>query len=640
MTLSRFIACVFVLIPWMLQAQIASVTEYQKKYPGESAVYLVKRQTYTMDIVNDSLSFTTDHYEERLFLDANAKNYAKEKIYASTLNPISAIKAYTLTPVEDKYKSFPVKEMSSSNVMSSGVFYDDLKEYSLMYSQLQPGSKTTLSYSEKYMLPQLLRPYNFSAEYPIDLSELILICNNNITFDKILFNISDKELEYTQVKKGNYTTHTWRMKDVPAMTFEGKALDSRYYSPQLYVQVKKIHTSKGDKDYFQNQKSLYKWLYTFVNRVQQEKNPSIQALADSIKKVSSTEYELSKNIFYWVQNNINYVAFENGYEGFIPRYASDVYNKRYGDCKDMANLISQIHKNAGIDANIAWIGTRDIPYKITELPSPCDFNHMISAVHIKDSTYFLDATGKYQPFGFPTSFIQGKQALIAKSNDNFAIVEVPTLPKERNLVFDSIYCTFSDFLMRGKGIRTIAGYPKINFTYQYIGEHKEERTQLLKGYLKSGNNKCKVTNATVANIEDKDKDLVFSYDFELPDYMITYENEVFINLHLDKIYNTEIIDTALRKMDYEREFKTLLNEVIVFEIPKGYVLKSVPGNKSYKYEKAGFNFKYEVKGNKVFLSKSIYIDSLLIEKEYFRNWNMMIAELNKAYKENNILLKK
>jgi hypothetical protein len=623
-----------------LLGQVLTTKEYQAKYPGESAVYLIKRQTFKMDLVKDTLSVTSIHKDECIFLDVNAKNHAKDHIYSGSLSPVSNISAETRIPLGNgKFKSYPVKQMSLSAAFNSGVFYDDLKKYEFVYPQLQEGAITSLSYSVNYLLPQLINPFRFSAGYPCELSEVVLECHNDILFDTLLFNVTVDKIEYSQVKKGSYTIHTWRMRNVPSMVFEGRSLDVDYYAPQIYFKVNKINTAKGQKVYFENQQGLYDWLYTFVDKVQNENDASIQKLSDSIRAVSKSDYELSKNIFYWVQDNVNYVAFENGYAGFIPRYASDVYNKRYGDCKDMANLIYQIHKSAGLNAHIAWIGTRDIPYKITGMPSPCDFNHMIAAVEIKDSTYFLDATGKYQPFGFPTDHIQGKQALLSITSKEYRILDVPVLPSLRNAVIDTVYCKLNGTQIIGTGIRTLEGYPKINFAYRYLGTHKEEKEERLISYLKFGNNKCKITDAKAMNMDDKDKLSRFTYSYELPDYVVSYEDEIFVNLHLFKIYSTDIIDTTTRKLDYMRDYKSQLNEVIVFEIPVGYTLKSVPQNRSYRYEKANFEFSYVVKDGKVVLTKKIAINSLLLEKEYFSEWNTLVTEMNKAYKEN-LTLKK
>ena len=42
--------------------------------------------------------------------------------------------------------------------------------------------------------------------------------------------------------------------------------------------------------------------------------------------------------------------------------------------------------------------------------------------------YFLDATGKNYPLGFVTSFIQGKEGMVGKGENNFEIVKVPEIP--------------------------------------------------------------------------------------------------------------------------------------------------------------------------------------------------------------------
>ena len=65
-------------------------------------------------------------------------------------------------------------------------------------------------------------------------------------------------------------------------------------------------------------------------------------------------------MFYWVQDNIRYIAFENGIMGFKPDAAQNVLNKKYGDCKGKANLLKEMLKLAGYDARLTWIGTSDL----------------------------------------------------------------------------------------------------------------------------------------------------------------------------------------------------------------------------------------------------------------------------------------
>ena len=74
---------------------------------------------------------------------------------------------------------------------------------------------------------------------------------------------------------------------------------------------------------------------------------------------------------------------------------------------------------------------------IDEVPTPIVDNHMILSYTNNGKTYFLDATGRYVPIDFPTSFIQGKEALIADGASNYIIKKVPIIPAEKNAVIDS-----------------------------------------------------------------------------------------------------------------------------------------------------------------------------------------------------------
>ncbi len=122
---------------------------------------------------------------------------------------------------------------------------------------------------------------------------------------------------------------------------------------------------------------LCEWYHSFVKDINQEKDTSLQSIVSSLTKGVKSSEERIRRIYYWVQNNINYVAFEDGMNGFVPREAKDICNRRYGDCKDMSSILVKMLRLAGIDAHYTWIGTRSLPYKYTDLPSPNIDNHMI-----------------------------------------------------------------------------------------------------------------------------------------------------------------------------------------------------------------------------------------------------------------------
>ena len=94
-------------------------------------------------------------------------------------------------------------------------------------------------------------------------------------------------------------------------------------------------------------------------------------------------------------------------------------------------------KIAGIKGYLTWIGTRDIPYNYTELPTPFTDNHMILTYKNGGKVYFLDATGQYLPLELPSSFIQGKEALVGIDSTEYEILKVPVIDADVNSHIDS-----------------------------------------------------------------------------------------------------------------------------------------------------------------------------------------------------------
>ena len=104
----------------------------------------------------------------------------------------------------------------------------------------------------------------------------------------------------------------------------------------------------------------------------------------------------------------------------------------------MANLITRLGQIAKLPVYRTWIGTRDIPFQFSEFPAPYCANHMIATYLGEKDTIFLDATGRFYPFGMPTSMIQGKEGLIGISETEFILKKVPVQETKINIEHDSI----------------------------------------------------------------------------------------------------------------------------------------------------------------------------------------------------------
>jgi len=100
----------------------------------------------------------------------------------------------------------------------------------------------------------------------------------------------------------------------------------------------------------------------------------------------------------------------------------------------MASLLTAMLNISGVKAKFVWIGTRNIPYTYTEVPLPITDNHMNKCcIYLITNGYSLTPTDPNCIFGFPSSAIQGKQALISIDADKYELVKVPVVAAEKTL---------------------------------------------------------------------------------------------------------------------------------------------------------------------------------------------------------------
>ncbi len=384
--------------------------------------------------------------------------------------------------------------------------------------------------------------------------------------------------------------------------------------------------------------SLYDWFYSMVKDINKDISPEVKTVTDSITAGAADNVEKVRRIFYWVQNNITYVAFEDSLGGMIPREASLVCSRRFGDCKDMASTLVEMIRAAGLTAYKTWIGTRDIPYSFTDVPSPMATNHMICTYIQDGQNYFLDATGKDAQFNFFTSMIQGKEAFVGMGPDKFQIIKVPVMDTGKNQFIDTTYLTVNNNEIDGKGYLRARGYEKIITSRRLRNYEDKEKQDLLAGLLRKGNNKFKVDTSSFDNLDDRDKDLGIRYKFRVFDYTQKNDKDVYINMQLEKEYKNDLLESD-REAPREFEYKDINKNVNILNIPKGYKVSYLPAASSYSDPMFGFKIDYQLKGNALIYRSYIYINTLMIHKEDFDRWNKMIRQLTKAYNETVTLTK-
>jgi len=623
----------------LLPAQEYDFEQIKKKYSDENAVFLKRQDHSSIKIEDGELSIVSDISEDMLMLSEKANIYGEKSIFYSYFNEISDIEANTLVPQKGKFKTMKVRNILEKNDISEGNFYDDSKSKSFVYSGIQPGARTVLSYREKMKEPRFFGAFYFSSYVPTAESEFSVTFPKEVTLSYTLFGADGKNIRFTKTENRNSYTYTWQASDTRKYQLEDESPNIRYSEPHVVVRIDQYTFSGQTKKILHGPEDLNRWYYSMVKDINKQPTPALKHIVDSLIQGQTSELDKVKRIFYWVQDNINYVAFENGLGGFVPREANAICDKRYGDCKDMASIIVYMLGEANIKAYHTMIGTRDIPYSFAEVPMPLSCNHMIATYIADGKYYFLDGTGKYAPLGLHTAMIQGKEALISKGENDFEIVKVPEIPKEINWILDSVQIVLKDREVKGTGTVLASGYLKIGLTHNLQNKTPDENTKFLKHYLLKGSNRFQVDSARYENLTDRERDLSLNYQFSIADYATRNADEMYFNMNLDKTFQNDMIDAEKRHTNRLFQYKYTEKYTTTLQIPEGYACTFVPENASYSSPQFGFEITYRQDKNKVYQSKSLYLNTLMLQPESFETWNKMIKQLNSAYNESLILKK-
>lgn len=609
---------------------------------GENGVVLEQNQQVEISINDDgSLSIISKVYEATKHFGANTNFYREQSInYSSTFSEIRDLNAYSLIPTEkNKYKKIHVKDFITTDARSSGIFYDDQKKINYVFPALSPGSKTVFSYTKRYKEPRLWGYFMFSSFFPVAKSNFSVKVPENVELKFHQFGIDDEHVTYSEHKKGKYKIYNWTAEHVDKIRLSKGADGVLHSAPHLIIHVDSYEHEGVTHNVLGDVTDLHAWYQGFLQDVEDKENEDMKIMVENIIAQKPTELAKVEAIYDWVQQNIKYIAIEDGLGGFRPRSSNLVFNRRYGDCKDMSNLLHNMLNIAEIPSNLTWIGTKSIPYSHSEVPTPMADNHMICTYMHNGQYYFLDATDQYNTLGIPTSHIQGSEALINKGVNDFELVNVPVVPFEKNSSSDSVFFEINGSELHGSGQSIYAGYNKIPIANNLENLDEKDKKTFLNLLLKKGNNKFKLNAVTTQNVSAKNNDLIIDYKFIIEDYLISTTEELFINPHFNRELEGDLIDIATTKESIHYPFKKMTSNTYCIQLPENFELTYLPENAHYEADKFGFSIEYEVDEKDIFIKQSIKINTLQLESEQFESWNKMIKELHAVYKESIVLEK-
>jgi transglutaminase-like putative cysteine protease len=610
-----------------------SIPGFKTKYPKAEVVAVAFTEEYSFGIASkgteEKITATTSTSQVLVPLKDYSSN--SDAVFYDDESSVENLKALS--------KGKPLKlAMQCMDYQSEGIFHSDAKVCMFKIPLETKGLPVTFSYDKKYKDVKYLTSVYFHESVPVEEKTVTFNVPDWLEVELREFNFDgyDIKKEVQKDAAAKLTKYTYRLKNIPSFEREFRSPHMAKSFPHLIL-VSKSYTNNGQrKVLFESVKDLYAWYHSVAS--QTNNNPTeLKPLVQQLTQGKKTDIEKIESMFYWVQEKIRYIAFENGIMGFRPDAAQNVLNKKYGDCKGKANLLAQMLKVAGYDARLTWIGTSDLPYDYS-LPSLGVDNHMICTVILDGKRYFLDGTEEHIALNDYAHRIQGKQVLI-EDGTNYIIDKIPEFSAERNKVQTVTRLKLENDNLVGNVSSTYHGESKITIASVYGSMRNDNKKDALQEFLKSGDNNVVVNSIKEPDWNDRQKPLQVQFDMTAKNQVTKAGNELYVVIDRDKELSSLEFDST-RKSDYELRHKYYFVSQTEFALPDGYKVDYVPDAISKKSKDYEFEGSYAVKGNTLLYTKKLIVNKTTIRKAEFDEWNGFIKSVNKFYNDQVVLVKK
>ena len=518
---------------------------------------------------------------------------------------------------------------------SDGIFHNDLKLAVVERKIEGVGTELKMGYKKVFTDIRFLNSLYFQQQYPTDLSTIIIKVPNWLTLQIEQLNFDISKVGQVEQIVGDSKIYTFNQVDLKKPSALKGTPSRQKIAAHLIVIPNAYQVGGKERQLFNSVADLYKWYSSLVKQV--GNTPTVlKDLVQDLTKDKTTDEEKIQAIYYWVQDNIRYIAFEDGINGFRPEDCQSVYTNKYGDCKGMANLTKEMLLLAGYDARLTWMGTRDIPYSY-DIPSLMVDNHMICTVLLNGEKLFLDATQKFTGIKEYGYYIQEQEALI-EDGDNFIRTTIPLTADGHHQEASTQYLRLENNQLLGKGSTVYSGSSRIQLAHYLSSIGTEKRAKLLNAYLSNSNKNVDIAIMEVPDWTTRDAAMTVDYELRIDNQVIDLGVELYVNMDITNPFGHAEIPKK-RTIPYEYSDKYLLTATTEITLPEGASVTYLPEAVAIQTDKYAFQLSYEQVGNKVLYKKHLSLKETTIAVADFKEWNAAIKQL-KSFYEDQIILKK
>jgi len=377
--------------------------------------YTIERHLNRISAESDGTGSREVTAEVKMLAEAGVKAFAVLSFTYTSANEVVDIDYVRVRKPDGtvvKTPDYNIQDMPGE-VTRTAPLYSDIHEKHIAVKGLGVGD--VLEYVVRFRTVKALVPGHFWYEYSF--------IKNGIAKDEQL-EISVPKEKYVKVvspdfkpeikEEGPRRVYRWKHANLEVKEKDPNEVPRRI-PPNPDVQVTT----------FASWEDVGRW-YGGLQKDPLEVTAAIQAKAAELTKGLALDDDKIHAIYNFVSLKYHYVGLDFGIGRYQPHAADDVLDNGYGDCKDKHTLLASLLKAAGIEA---WPVLIHSQRKLDpDVPSPAQFNHVITVVPRGGQLLWLDTTPEVAPYGLLLLNLRDKQALMIPTSKPPALETTPQNP--------------------------------------------------------------------------------------------------------------------------------------------------------------------------------------------------------------------
>jgi transglutaminase-like putative cysteine protease len=599
-----------------------------KSYPDAGIINLLDEEI--VEVFENGRCRLTLHVVVKI-LNERGKDSADIEIgYNSRAEIASIIYARTIT-AEGKILPLIENAIKVVTPYSSYPSYSDYKELTFSMPGVTVGSiidyKVVIEEKRPEIEGKFSTGFYFQAHNPAYLCRYKVITPKDMDLKYLVLNrLQGIELSPKIIRDEDKKIYLWEYKHIPQIIKE------KSMPPMDEVAFRVLVTTMDSWEEFSRW-----WRKKIEGKT--EPNEAIRKKVAELTKDLLTPKERAEAIFDYAKREIRYVSIGLGKSGYEPQSAKQVFENKYGDCKDKSTLLISMLRTAGIPAYYVLIPTASIGNLIKDFSYPFQFNHCIVAVENERGYHFVDPVAEDYHFDYLPVSDRNRDVLIFK-DEQALFSKTPFARPEENAYYTqqkitirldgSIEAEVKDFGSGGREAYLRSSF--IDSSPLKIKESLEERVD----EISSGAKLLAFTHSDPLNFKER-FELNIKYNAQdycrkAGDILIFDVPEIWKGCPAtgkkDRRYPIVVWNNSYSKDEVE------------FNIPKGFEAYHLPEPIEMKNQYFEFHSSYRKEGDRIFYQGELIRNALRISPEDYVSYQKYCGVMEKSFRREVLFKKK